>query len=91
MKNVQVTFQPQVTLSLTADDWQLYRLDGGRDKAAEGLNFAVADAINHCDNWKDAHIHATRVLDEYSHFGAADTESQSVLIEILFAAYPSPR
>ena len=69
-----------VTLSLTADDWGLYNIDG-RDDVAIYLNQAVSIALN----WSDkpvARVKIEKALEEFSKWGAADTEGYDTVQQI---------
>ena len=84
---IEVVSNPQVRLFLTADDWQLYEGTGyeGRDRVAEVLNCDIATIIN------DTEVHKGRrcanVLDQWSHYGAADTEGHEMLSTIFSAVF----
>ncbi len=67
----------KVKLSLTARQWQLYTMPGAA-AAARSMNAKVAKALNAGDC--DA---AFAILDEYSKFGAGDTEPRMVLNHIM--------
>jgi hypothetical protein len=75
MNGIKLTCK--VKLSLTARDWQLYDMPGAK-AAARSINSRVAKALNAGDG--DA---AFAVLDEYSKFGAGDTEPRMVLNHIM--------
>jgi hypothetical protein len=75
MKHVQIT--KHITLTMTADDWELYGKDG-REQAAEAINKGVADAINEGRLDK-----ARAVLRKYSEYGASDSEGINTLENIV--------
>ena len=84
---IEVISNPQVKLSLTADDWQLYDGTGyeGRDRVAEALNCDIAKVINDTDGQKMDRC--ANVLGKWSHYGAADTEGYDMLDTILNAVF----
>ncbi len=74
-----------VSLSLTADDWGLYHIDG-RDAAALCLNQAVSVALT----WSDkplARVKIAKALEEYSKWGSNDTEGHATVRQILDLFY----
>ena len=73
----RVYIEKVITLSLTADDWSLYHIDG-RDDAAVGLNHAVSVALNSF-NREGASREINEALDKYSQWGAADTEGHDTV------------
>ena len=75
MNGVRIIYK--VKLSLTADDWQLYDIAGAKQAARE-MNTKVAKALNNNDTEA-----AYEVLQEYSMYGAADTEPTMVLNAIM--------
>ena len=88
---ITVVSNPQVTLTLTADDWQLYDDDTGRYAARENvavaLNERIANAINTSQNRGEAYRRCVSILERYSDMGAADTEGRYVLGTILKLAH----
>lgn len=75
MDGVRIIYK--VKLTLTEDDWQLYNMPGSK-KAAREINSKVAKALNNNDIQG-----AYEVLQEYSMYGAADTEPTVVLNAIM--------
>ena len=74
-----------IYLSLTADEWALYHIDG-RDDAADGLNKAVSVALNNF--YKGVAITKIEAaLGEYGHWGANDTEGHVVVRQIMDLFY----
>jgi thioredoxin-like negative regulator of GroEL len=90
---ITVVSNPQVTLTLTADDWELYSDydDTGRYAARENvavaLNERIANAINTSQNRDEAYRRCVSILERYSDTGAADTEGREVLYDIFELAY----
>lgn len=69
-----------VSLSLTADDWALYDIEG-REDVALILNEAVSVALT----WSDkplARVKIAKALEEYSKWGANDTEGHATVQRI---------
>ena len=80
-----VYIEKTISLSLTADEWALYHIDG-RDAAALCLNQAVSVALT----WSDkplARVKIAKALEEYSKWGANDTEGHVVVRQILDLFY----
>ena len=90
-EKITVVSNPQVTLTLTADDCELYNDDTGRYAARENvavaLNERIANAINTSQNRGEAYRRCVSILERYSDMGAADTEGRYVLGTILKLAH----
>lgn len=92
-EKITVVSNPQVTLRLTADDWELYSDydDTGRyanrENVAVALNEQIANAINTSQNRGEAYRRCVSILERYSDSGAADTEGRYVLGTILKLAH----
>ena len=84
---IEVISNPQVRLSLTADDWQLYDGTGyeGRDRVAEALNRGIVEVINDTEGRKPDRCY--NVLHKWSHYGAADTEGYDMLDTIFSTVF----
>lgn len=74
-----------ITLSLTADDWALYNIEG-RDDAAIALNEAVSVALNYLTKG-GAIGKIEEALEKYSDWGANDTEGHATVRQILGLFY----
>ena len=84
---IQVVNNPKVSLSLTADDWQLYGYRG-REIAAENLNRRIESAINSAlEPHENKFRRCTEALDRWSHYGAADTEGYDMLRIIFYSVF----
>ena len=84
---IQVVNNPKVSLSLTADDWQLYGYRG-REIAAENLNRRIESAINSAlEPHENKFRRCTEALDNWSHYGAADTEGYDMLRTIFSTVF----
>ena len=80
MVSNRVYIQKVITLSLTADDWGLYDIEGRVDVAL-CLNQAVSVALS----WSDKPVARGRIekaLGEDSKWGAADTEGYDTVQRI---------
>jgi hypothetical protein len=66
-----------VRLSLTADQWDLYQLDGV-EQVAQQMNIDVAHALNRGDLKA-----ADEVLVRNAKYGAADMQPRRVLLSII--------
>ena len=93
-EKITVVSNPQVTLTLTADDWELYSDDSddtgryaARENVAVALNERIANAINTSQNRGEAYRRCVSILERYSDMGAADTEGRYVLGTILKLAH----
>lgn len=76
----------KVTLTLTADQWGLYGMEG-REMAASFLNLAVAKAINTTTDQREAYALSLEALSGKSNFGAADGEGEQTLGMIFDKVY----
>lgn len=86
MRNVTVT--RKVSLSLTAEEWQLYTDKPRVKTVARSINNEIASCINTHPSRSEARFFARKVLNEYSEFGANDSEPWGVLEDILMEVYP---
>ena len=91
---VKVKYNPQVTLRLTADDWQLYSGKGtsmdyniNRDTVAKLINDYVAEAIAKADSRAEAYKAASRYLRMFDDYGTADSEGWQMLDYIFHTVY----
>lgn len=86
---IQVKLNPQVKLTLTADDWQLYDGEGyeRRDVAARIMNQHIADAIHCAGSRSRAYMECQRILQRWDEFGAADSEGRHMLDFIFRTVY----
>lgn len=85
MKNVNLSIKIE-SITLTADDWNLYDLDG-RDRVALALNAAICVAYN-TQSEKDAFNTCCHYLAAFPEFGTNDLETMRVLGDIHAAVYP---
>ena len=68
-----IEIKKSVTLSFTADQYQLFFKDG-RDEAAMEINLALETAINAGLDRRECYSAATKVCSKYSKLGAYDSE-----------------
>lgn len=80
----------QVLCELTAQQWQLFTSSMDCDRAARGLNRAVTIACRECSSWDQAHQYIMQAQSRFAKYGAADTEPDVVVYEILDAVYGKP-
>ena len=91
---MRITFLPTITVSLSANEWELYDRPG-RDDAAQALNQAASDALTqawtlmnglHPVALNEAHAYALNAwekqADAVDGFGATDTEPRSVMARL---------
>ncbi len=81
-----LTISKQATLSLTADDWQLYTSMPGVNDVAMNMNLEVASLLNssatYAEFWSKENV-----LKKYDNFGARDSEPMWVLEQIAAKFY----
>lgn len=70
---MNVTIRLTAQVSLTADDWCLYDIEG-RDEAAAAMNAAAELVIKTSSNADEAIRLFALMLPKWSDFGASDTE-----------------
>jgi hypothetical protein len=85
MRNVTIT--RKVTLTLTAEDWQLYTDMPNINIATSLLNRDIELILNNMDDITQARRECLEVLREYSMYGAFDTEPCGVLQNIINEVY----
>ena len=82
MRNVRIT--KTIRIRLTADDWQLYGHEGdvARDMAAFEMNAKIENMLNAHPTRTEAAQALGTILNEYSSFGAADSEGYAVASDL---------
>lgn len=75
---------PDVRLELSANDWQLYGLEG-RDRAAAELNTGMEERIKNAPTRLDFQL--GDLLHQFSAYGASDTEGFWTVQDILDKVY----
>lgn len=86
MKGVTVIRNPSIKIDLTADDWQLYSDEDYpyRDSVTVSLNRGIEDILNTSFyTQKEKTSRCYKLLNNYSNYGASDTEGCVVLDDIL--------
>ena len=84
MAKIEFLAGPNVRLSYTADDWQLYKLDGREDVAAQ-LNKEIARRAAKSPTVKE--FSTNNILEPFSKWGACDSEGWHMLEAILAKIY----
>ena len=83
-------FKTMVTVGLSADDWQLFD-QKGRVQAANALNKALQEAVNKDGSTPNTVWQAmNKVMDQFSAFGATDSEACHVVDHVLNKVFPEP-
>ena len=88
MRNVEI--KRTVTLTMTADDWELYDTPN-RDDVARDLNLRIASAINKAKSADEASSLSEKILRQWSDAGAYDSEPMYHLERIMSLAFPDTR
>lgn len=88
MRNVTLTYTAHVDINMTANDWQLYRIDG-RDEAAISLNADMKELLNGSSDIDECRLAIPAILNRYSDYGAADSEGYQVANELLVLFFHS--
>jgi hypothetical protein len=86
MKGIRVYYQPIVTIDLTPEQWAMYDIAGAA-RAAFDLNIMIEDIINQTPSKAEAIKLVGELLLQFSKYGVADTEGQSVATQIINTAY----
>jgi hypothetical protein len=87
MRNVYI--KKTIRIGLTANDWQLYGDDddAARDMAAFEMNEKIEAVLNAHPPKEDAWIAIGAILNQYSKFGAYDSEGIHVASDLLEVFY----
>lgn len=88
MNNVTVTIERRITVNLSASDWFLYTRMDGIEEIAKQINYEVEYAINRSETKGFAARQIAKTLEDFSKYGANDTEPVAVASQILNKAYP---
>lgn len=87
-----VTIERKITLSLNAEDWDLYThafTETELTQVTNRINAEISLVLNkYQQNEQEAWMLCERVLATYSHYGASDTEPRNVLHGIFSNFYP---
>lgn len=82
MRGLTITRRAELTLSLTADQWELYNVPGCND-AAIVINNAVEAAVNAGKTQHECEQAILPVFRQYADQGAMDSEPLAMLDNIL--------
>jgi len=87
MRNVYI--KKTIRIGLTANDWQLYGDDDDpkRDMAAFEMNEKIEAVLNAHPPREEAVIAISAILNQYSKFGAYDSEGMHVAEDLLEVFY----
>jgi hypothetical protein len=89
MKRLLVDHKVKISASFTADDWELYTDDENAEEVAEKLNEHLEFFVNSGFESNEVHNKMWKIMNEYSKFGAADTEPMYFLDSVLSEIYSS--
>lgn len=87
MKNLVVDRKVNISADFTAEDWQLYCDQEESEEVAEKLNKRLEFLVNNGFSAEDVHRNMWRMMNEYSNFGASDSEPIRFLNNILNKIY----
>ena len=87
MKNV--TISRQVSISLSADEWELYTSKPGAEAAALSINSAIEEAFNHQgEDRRGVTRAALIVMQQFDYLGALDSEPLRRLDQLADELFP---
>ena len=87
MKNLVVDRKVNITAAFSAEDWQLYLDSEESEEIAHKLNKRLEFLVNNGFTSEDVHRNMWRTMNEYSRFGAADSEPMRFLNNVLNSIY----
>ena len=87
MRNLVVDRKVNISASFGAEDWQLYLDDENCEEIAHKLNKRLEFLVNNGFSCEDVHRNMWRTMNEYSKFGATDSESVRFLNEVIESIY----
>jgi hypothetical protein len=76
----------QFELQMSADDWELYDMDG-REEAAQAITKTLEQALNEGLSRHEVLGKVLPVMDKYNKFGATDSEGYRTLDYVLERAF----
>lgn len=85
----KVKVKKTISLSLTAEDWDLYSTKENVEGAANRLNVSFEHAVNSGMSQVDAMRFMLREMEDLSSYGAADSEPGYVLDDLFDMVYNS--
>lgn len=77
-----ITIRRQVTVDLTADQWQLFTATMNCTQAAKALNRAASEGLS-LPTPREAWDHWCTISDLWANYGAADTEPRWVMRDLI--------
>lgn len=77
-----ITIIRDVTVALSADDWQLFTASMDCTEAARALNIAASEGLS-LPTREEAWAHWETVSDLWAKYGAADTEPRWVMRDLM--------
>lgn len=83
----KVRVKKTISLSLTAEDWDLYSTKENVEGAANRLNVSLEHAVNSGMSQVEATRFMLREMEDLSSYGASDTEPGYVLADLLYLIY----
>lgn len=87
----RVTIQSVVTISRTADDWELYSHRSGAEQAAQDINAAIEKAFNSGRPRYETERLAMAAMRTHVDLGALDSEPLAHLDELMAILYKRGR
>lgn len=87
----KVKVKKTVSLSLTAEDWDLFSTKENVEAAANRLNVSLEHAVNSGMSQMEATRFMLREMEDLASYGAADTEPGYVLDDLLNIIYGDNR
>lgn len=81
---MKIEIKSTLTLNLSADDWQLYGLEG-REEIAQKLNRELEERINKAASRSE--FSYGDLLSKYSDYGASDSEGFAMVEYLLSKVY----
>jgi len=75
---------------ISAGQWELFSDMKGVDNVATNLNKALMDAVNGTNTAEEAQELVRSTMGKWAHYGATDSEPDSLLVEILREVYNRP-
>lgn len=87
MLSDKINTKSTISISLTAEDWQLYTPMIGVDAAAVNLNTALENAVNSGAGIDDTTLVMSKVMEALSSYGANNLKPRWVLAKLLDLIY----
>lgn len=87
MKNLEITRVVKIKALFTADQWQLYTSSMDCGNAADILNLTLNYHVNQGHDRKTVESEMYKVMNQYSKYGATDSEPIWFLQDVLDRIY----